>query len=119
MKFKLNNSKEELEFSKELIEKWVFEKKAQNFYKVFYNGDYNYCDSTDNENDIIGNHVRIVYDMNYGDGNDYYITFHFVDFDFYVSIEGYYSSYDSAQFNEVYFSKPYEYKEIRYEKITV
>jgi hypothetical protein len=30
MKFKLNNSKEELEFSKELIEKWVFEKKAQN-----------------------------------------------------------------------------------------
>jgi hypothetical protein len=118
----------ENKFSKELIEQKVFHNDANWFYRTFYNNDY-YEDEFDKNiepeyniftekdiEEIRKGKVKIVYCQNYGDGNDYDITFHFSDFDFYVSIEGYYSSYATSEFHKVYFSEPFEYKEIRYKR---
>lgn len=63
--------------------------------------------------------IEVVYDQNWGDGNDYFIAFHFKDHNLYVQLDGTYSSWDSPYWGDVYFASPYEWKEIRYEKRTL
>lgn len=53
-----------------------------------------------------------------GDGSEYNYTIQFPQLDnILVTLNGYYSSWGESEFTEVFLSKPYEFKEIRYEKI--
>lgn len=63
--------------------------------------------------------VEIVYDQNYGDGNDYIIAFKFVNHNFFVQLEGTYSSWDSPYWSDVSFAVPYEYTETRYRSMSL
>lgn len=63
--------------------------------------------------------VDIVYEDNWGDGNDYFITLYFKDFNFNVLLEGTYSSWDSPYWNNVSFAKPYTFTEERYRPMTL
>ena len=53
-----------------------------------------------------------------GDGSEYNYTIQFPQLDdILVTLNGYYSSWDSPDFGEVFLSKPYEYKETRYGRL--
>lgn len=73
--------------------------------------------------------IKNVWYTNFGDGNEMYKTLLFVipvidnsygnvnvKYEkFYITAEGYYSSWDCSEYNKYYFSKPYEYTETRYD----
>lgn len=63
--------------------------------------------------------VEIVYKQNYGDGNDYIIAFEFKNHNFFVQLEGTYSSWDSPYWSDVSFAVPYEYTETRYRPMSL
>lgn len=63
--------------------------------------------------------VKIVYEKNYGDGNDYIITFEFKNHNFFVQLEGTYSSWNSPYWSDVSFAVPYEYTETRYKPMSL
>lgn len=105
--------------TKEDILNLVGSGRANDFYRLFYNSD-NIEFEKDGKDVILSpsDVGKTVYDQHYGDGNDWYMTFNFPEFDnINVSIEGYYSSYGNAEFHAVYLSKPIEHTETRYEKI--
>ncbi len=114
--------------TKELIEKKVFENDANWFFYQFdengiyaekYEEDEYFINVTKNFSIVVQQLSKIVekvYDKNYGDGNEYYITYYFKDFDFYVSLTGTYNSYDEPEFSQVYFSEPYKHEETRYKR---
>jgi len=62
---------------------------------------------------------NIVYDENWGDGNDYFIAFEFPLLKLYVLLEGQYSSWDEPHWSSVSFAQPFEYKETRYKPVTL
>ncbi len=61
--------------------------------------------------------IKVVEDRNFGDGNDAFKTFYFKDYDLYISMTGYYSSYNGYEWTSIFLSKPYQYTETRYEEI--
>lgn len=61
----------------------------------------------------------IVYDMNYGDGNEYLVCLYFTNHNLYVLLEGTYSSWDEPYWSSVSFAMPYEFKETRYKTATL
>ena len=63
--------------------------------------------------------VQTVYDMNYGDGNEYIICLYFPNHKLYVQLEGNYSSWDEPYWDSVSFAMPYEFKETRYKAATL
>ena len=71
----------------------------------------------ESEDEKLHDLVKIVEERNDGDGNAAYMTFYFIPYDLYISLRGTYSSWGSTDYSEVFVSKPYEYKEIRYEKL--
>ena len=77
------------------------------FYEL-YNESYNKKDEID-----------IVYEANYGDGNEYTICMSFLKYNFFVQLEGTYSSWDSPYWDSVSFAMPYEFKETRYKAATL
>ena len=102
--------------TKEEVLKRIEKKDFRFFYVCLYNGDY----AEDEE----GNYIRYsmncktVQRENHGDGNDYFITFQFPDFDnMYVTLSGTYSSWDSPNWYEVYLSEPYQYMVTDYRKL--
>ena len=62
---------------------------------------------------------NVVYDMNYGDGNEYIVCLYFKLLDLYVLLEGTYSSWDSPHWDGVSLAEPFEYKETRYKAVTL
>lgn len=93
--------------------KEVIEKVNEKDYDWFYNL---YDKYSWGKND---GEVEIVYDQNWGDGNDYFIAFKFINHNFYVQLEGTYSSWDSPYWSNVSFAKPYEYTETRYQAMSL
>lgn len=62
--------------------------------------------------------IVVLEDRSDGDGSEYNYTIKFPQLDdILVTLNGYYSSWSNAEFIKVFLSKPYEFKEIRYEKI--
>jgi len=90
----------------EIINK-IKEKDYDWFYEL-YNESYNKKDE-----------ISIVYDVNYGDGNEYTICMSFLKYNFFVQLEGTYSSWDSPYWDSVSFAMPYEFKETRYKAATL
>jgi hypothetical protein len=60
---------------------------------------------------------KVVYDQNYGDGNEWIISFSFINLNLFVVLEGTYSSWDSPYWDSVSFALPYEFKETRYKAV--
>lgn len=90
-----------------LIEK--INSKDKNWFYRLYNGD---CD-------VDRKDFNIVYDENWGDGNDYFIAFEFPSLKLFVLLEGSYSSWDEPHWSKVSFAQPFEYKETRYKPVTL
>ena len=65
------------------------------------------------------NEIDVVYEANYGDGNEYTICISFLKHNFFVQLEGTYSSWDSPYWDSVDFAMPYEFKETRYKAATL
>ena len=61
--------------------------------------------------------VVMVEDDNDGDGNEMRKTIHFKDYDLYVSLRGYYSSWDNSQWENVYVTRPVEYTAVRFVQV--
>lgn len=99
-----------MKITREMLIDKVSQKDVDYFVELYY-GDY--------ENRDLNQEFKIVYDMNYGDGNDYFVTLYFPNHDLYVSLEGMYSSWDSAQWDKVMFAEPFQYTETRYKEITL
>ena len=72
-----------------------------------------------NESYSLKNDISIVYEANYGDGNEYTICISFLKYNFFVQLEGTYSSWDSPYWDSVSFAMPYEFKETRYKAATL
>jgi hypothetical protein len=72
-----------------------------------------------NESCGLKNDISIVYEANYGDGNEYLICISFLKYNFFVQLEGTYSSWDSPYWDSVSFAMPYEFKETRYKAATL
>lgn len=90
--------------SKEEIIKRISNNDCDWFYEI-YNNHWN-------NKDI----VEVVYDQNWGDGNDYHLVINFKEFDWLVLLDGTYSSWDSHYWDSVSFAKPYIFTETRYKK---
>ena len=72
------------------------------------------------DTDIDRSEYTVVYDQNWGDGNDYHVAIQFKNYDrLYVLLDGTYSSWDSPHWDSVKFAKPYEYKETRFTEVTL
>ena len=61
--------------------------------------------------------IEVVGERDYRDGNDTYKTIFFKPYNLYVSMEGYYSSYEGYTWTKVFLSEPYIHTETRYEEI--
>ena len=121
---------EESQRLEQIIQDKVNNRKANWFYLVLYNQDYYQFEDRD-EQDLLDEakfvlnklESNIAYDLSMGDGNDWTITFELpASFkERYVTINGYYSSNGDSDFSHVYYSSPYVYREVRYErkKVTV
>lgn len=90
----------------EIIEK-VNNKETEWFYEV-----YNECWR---DKSI----VEVLYDQNWGDGNDYQIAMLFKEHNLTVLLDGTYSSWDSPHWDSVDFAKPFTFKETRYRAATI
>ena len=88
--------------------------KDTNFFYGLYNGDlegHNYKD--------IYKEVKTVYDQHYGDGNEWSIALEFTEYGMYVLLEGYYSSWDSPDWDSVSHAEPFQYTETRFKEATL
>lgn len=65
------------------------------------------------------NIVEVVYEQNWGDGNDYQIVLHLKEFNWLILLDGTYSSWDSPYWDSVSFAKPYTFTELRYKATTL
>lgn len=94
---------------KELVAK-AAEGDVKFFVDLYYNGNYN---KTKQENPF-----KVVYDQNWGDGNDWFVALHFIEENINILLEGYYSSHGDSEFTDVSLAVPYEYTETRYKSVT-
>jgi hypothetical protein len=60
------------------------------------------------------NRFEKVWEINWGDGNEWMVALKFVDDNVNVVLSGYYSSQGESEFDEVGFGIPYEFKETRW-----
>ena len=120
-----NPSTEELLKLEQIIRDKVEKCSANWFYRILYSQDwYSY---EDNDTDDLVTEAKFVldklefhigHDLSLGDGNDWTITFVLPNSfkEQFVTINGYYSSQGDSEFQEVYYSSPYVYREVRYER---
>ena len=113
---------EESQRLEQIIQDKVNSQKANWFYWVLYNEDYYLLEEEEllDEAKFVLKKLEsnIAYDLSMGDGNDWTITFELpVSFkERYVTINGYYSSNGDSDFSDVYYTSPYVYREVRYER---
>jgi hypothetical protein len=65
------------------------------------------------------NKYKIVWELNWGDGNELFVAINFPEENINVLLQGYYSSWDESSFNKVSLSVPYEFTETRYREATI
>ena len=70
-------------------------------------------------NEYDGLKLKQLWEINWGDGNDWNVAFKIVDFDIDVLLEGWYSSHGDSEFNTVSIEIPFEFKETRYRAATL
>ena len=60
------------------------------------------------------NKFKKVWEINWGDGNEWIVALNFYEENVTVVMEGYYSSHGDSEFSKVGIGVPYEFKETRY-----
>jgi hypothetical protein len=55
-----------------------------------------------------------IWDINWGDGNEWIVALELTDYKITIVMEGYYSSHGDSEFDKVGFGVPFEFKETRY-----
>lgn len=71
------------------------------------------------EDPEFSNKYEIVWELNWGDGNEMFVAINFPEENINVLLQGYYSSWDESNFNKVSLSVPYEFKETRYREASI
>lgn len=92
----------------------VKEKIAASSYK-FFDDDYWVQEVEASEDPFEDGQMVNVHSNDGGDGRGATKTVYIPKLDVYVTLEGWYSSYGGTEYNKIGFSKPYEYKETRYQ----
>jgi hypothetical protein len=105
-----------MEFTRELILQKVKESDVDFFSAVY---DNNLKENDGFHWDVYKNEFEVVYDQNWGDGNDWDVSLHFHQLDLFVLLKGTYSSYGDTYWNKVILAMPYEFKETRYKACTL
>ena len=62
--------------------------------------------------------LKKLWEINWGDGNDWNVAFKIVEYDIDILLEGWYSSHGDSEFNKVSIGIPYEFNETRYRAAT-
>ena len=73
----------------------------------------------ENTDDRPDNQYDIVWELNWGDGNDIFVAINFKEEDIIVHMRGSYSSYSDSSFRKVSFGIPFQYTETRYRPATI
>ena len=100
-------------FTREQIIEKVKNKDTNFFYEI-YNGEVEGKYNTE-----VYKEVKTVYDQHYGDGNEWSIALEFTEYGMYVLLEGYYSSWDSPEWDSVSHAEPFQYTETRFKEATL
>ena len=95
-----------MKLTKDIIIEKIKSKDYDWFYDL-YNESYN------------SKEIEVIYEQNWGDGNDYQIVLLFKEFNWSILLDGTYSSWDSPSWNTVSFAKPYTFTETRYRESTL
>jgi hypothetical protein len=103
-----------MELTRELIIEKI-NKNDTNFFYGLYNGEF------DGKYDrkVVTKEVKVVYDQNYGDGNEWEIAFEFLNLNMFALLEGSYSSWDSPEWDSVSHAEPFKFTETRFKKATL
>lgn len=97
--------------TKEEILKKIKNKEVSYFQEMYYEG-VNYNNRYD------GLNLKELWEINWGDGNDWNVAFKIVDYDIDILLEGWYSSHGDSEFTKVSIGIPFEFKETRYRAAT-
>lgn len=65
-----------------------------------------------------GPNLKQLWEVNWGDGNDWNVAFNIVDYNIDILLEGWYSSHGDSEFTKVSIGIPFEFKETRYRPAT-
>jgi hypothetical protein len=93
----------------ELIKK-VLEKDIEFFSKLLF--EHGWTSLSRQPADI--NKFEKVWEINWGDGNEWTIALSFPEENVNIVLSGYYSSHGDSEFDEIGFGVPYEFKETRW-----
>jgi hypothetical protein len=94
----------------EILEK-IKNKDTEYFSEVYY-------EAADYNGEFDGVKLKKLWEINWGDGNDWNVAFKVVDYDIDIILEGWYSSHGDSEFNKVSLAIAYEFKETRYRAAT-
>lgn len=97
--------------TKEEILNKIKQKDVSYFQEMYYEGaEYN--------GDYDGLKLKKLWEINWGDGNDWNVAFKIVDYNIDILLEGWYSSHGDSEFTKVSIGIPFEFKETRYRAAT-
>ena len=88
--------------------------KIKNNDVVWFSNNYFENDWSASKPDFQGNKFKTLWEINWGDGNEWIIALDFFEENVTVVMEGYYSSHGDSEFSKVGIGVPYEFKETRY-----
>ncbi len=81
------------------------------------NKDYNWFDFNIDDCTLNIGSYSVVEERNMGDGNEMYRTLFFSEYELYVSLTGWFSSYGPPEWTDIFVSEPFTYYETRYSPI--
>lgn len=87
------------------------------FFDTIYKVTEGYYDIEDGDEidfDFENQKVEIVYDQNFGDGNEWHVALFFPKENISIFMEGYYSSHGESELTRASIGIKYEFKEMRY-----
>lgn len=102
-----------MKYTKEQLIQKVKDNDCQYFQEMMYNS-WRYNKQSNDQN-----RVKKIWELNWGDGNEWYVALEFPDENLTVYMEGYYSSEGESEFDKVAFGVPYEFTETRYREATL
>ena len=97
--------------TKEEILNKIKKKDVEYFQTMYYEG-------ADFSGKYDGLDLKKLWEINWGDGNDWNVAFKIVEYDIDILLEGWYSSHGDSEFNRVSIGIPFEFKETRYRAAT-
>ena len=104
-----------MKYTKQELVKKIKDNETETFQDLFM--EYGW-QSTSRQPDTI-NKFEKLWELNWGDGNDWHVALKFIDENITVYMSGFYSSQGDSEFDTVAFGIPYDFKETRYRAATL